>query len=148
MNAIRRMFSICALTILLVTALPSCAAFASALPGIIAAILDGAQVLDAIERFVNAYFIEHPDPAAQAKVTSAMVKCRSALNIALRSAHGAKDLDEKQVDKAFDDFKAAYIELIGLCKPYGVRPVSTGRLAASPGVLEVPEPVVFQRGAR
>lgn len=150
MTSIRRMLSIFVLTILpvaLVATLPGCAALTASLPVIIAAIIDGAQVIDAIEKFVDAYFVSHPDPIAQAKVAGAVAKCRSALNIALRSAQGAKEVDEQKVDAAFNDFKAAYLELLGLCKPYGVKPAG-GKLLASPGSLEVPEPLILTRGMR
>jgi len=148
LRAIFTIFTLTMLPAVLVTALPGCAAFAASLPAIIAAIIDGAQVLDAIEKFVNAYFVTHPDPVAQAKVNEAMVKCRSALNIALRSAQGAKNVDEQKVDQAFNDFKAAYLELITLCRPYGVRPSGNAKLQASPTALEVPEPLIITRGMR
>lgn len=134
-----------------VTVLPGCAAFAALLPGVIAAVLDGMQVIDAIEAFVARYFAAHPDPATQAKIDTAILKARAALNVALRSAQGAKNLDDAQIDKAFDDFKQAYLELMSLVKPYGVTQVSTGKLSATPtkdGKLEVPEPMAFKRGAK
>lgn len=153
-SALRRMLTIFTLTILpvvltvaLIAPAAGCAAFVASLPVIIAAILDGAQIIDAIEHFVDAYFVAHPDPIAQAKVSEAVARCRSALNIALRSAQGAQEVDEQKVDAAFNDFKAAYIALLGLCKPYGVQPAG-GKLAASPGKLEVPEPLILVRGLR
>ena len=118
-----------------------CAALGSLLPGVIAAVTDGAQILDMIERFVGSYFAAHPDAEAQRKVGDAVTKCRLALNAALRTAEGTKALTDEQVGYAFDDFKKAYLELRALTGPLGVR--SLGRLAAAPGTLEVPEPLAF-----
>lgn len=136
-----------ALALAAVLALSSsgCAAIGAALPGIIAAVTDGAAIIDAIERFVSNYFLSHPDPEAQKRIGEAVLKCRVALNVALRSAQGASKLSDEQVDAAFADFKVAYLELIGLTKPYGVVPAGGNRLRAAPGggVLEVPEPMAL-----
>ncbi len=123
-----------------------CAAIVSALPAIIAAVTDSVQILDTIEAFVANYFGSHPDPAHQAKVADALAKCRIALNVALRVANGAQAADNAQVDKAFEDFKVAYLDLLGLVKPLGVHQVDkSGRISAAPGVLYVPEPLAFQK---
>lgn len=122
---------------------PGCAAIAAALPDVIAAVTDGAQIIDAIEHFVALYFASHPDADKQKAVGEAITKARSALNLALRSAQGAKDLDDAKIDAAFADFKAAYLELIALCAPYGVKQAKVGRFAAAPGSLIVPEPIAF-----
>ena len=132
-----------AVTIALSTA--GCAALASVLPDVIAAVTDGAQILDVIERFVANYFASHPDAEAQKRLGDAVTRCRVALNVALRTAKAAKALDDQQVEAAFDEFKRAYLELLALTKPYGVHPAGDGRLRAAPGGgdLEVPEPLAF-----
>lgn len=127
-------------------ALSGCGAIISALPSIIAAVVDGGQILDAIEGFVSKWFVAHPDLELQKKVDNALDRCRMALNAALRVAQGAKDADEAKVDAAFENFKSAYIELINLVRPLGV--LSKGaELRATPTAdgksLEVPEPLAF-----
>lgn len=133
--------------------LTGCAAIAAVLPDVIAAVLDGMQIIDVIEQFVARYFQSHPDPVAQKKVDDAILKARTALNVALRSAQGAKNLDDAQIDKAFEDFKQAYLELMALVRPYGVTPASSpavmkATLSASGDTLTVPQPTAFKRGAR
>ncbi len=133
---------------LLVAAPLGCAALASALPTVLALVLDGMQVLDTIEAFVAHYFVQNPDAKAQEIVRQALTRCRAALNVALRSAQGAERLDQAQVDAAFDEFKKAYIALMSLVGPLGVRQVHGSTLRASlaaDGKLEVPEPLAFSR---
>lgn len=126
-------------------ALPTmgCAALGAVLPDVIAAVVDGQQILDAIADFVTKYFTNHPDPAAQTKVDEALAKARGALNVALRVAKGANGVANAQVDQAFADFEAAYLELVKLCAPYGVKvtPGHGARFQAAPGALYVPEPL-------
>lgn len=120
-----------------------CAAALAALPDIIAAVVDGAGVIDLIEQLVARYFVAHPDAEAQRKVDEAVQRCRLALNAALHAARGAKDVDDAAIDKAFDEFKAAYLELVRLTRPYGVRMGAGHALRAAPGELEVPEPAAL-----
>ena len=120
-----------------------CAPLFAALPDVIAAITDGAQIIDVIEHFVANYFVMHPDAEAQKKVAEAINRCRLSLNLALRTAQASKELNDQQVDAAFNDFKAAYIELLGLTKPYGVKPAGGKMMTARGDSLEVPEPLAF-----
>jgi hypothetical protein len=125
---------------------PACAQVLSYLPDVIAAVQDGAAIVDAIERFCIIYFAQHPDPVASAKVFEAIDKTRAALDLALRTAQAAKSLDDQSVNAAFDQFKQAYLALLVLVRPYGVQEASLpGPLAlrAQPGVLIVPQPIVF-----
>lgn len=126
--------------------LQGCAAVAGLLPDVIAYVTDGSQILDAIVAFVNNYFVAHPDPVAQAKFTDAMTKARSALNVALRTAQGAKSLDDASVDAAFADFKAAYLDLMTLVKPYGVvqNDLPAAKFTVSKDTLVVPPPLAFR----
>lgn len=131
----------------LVTATPGCAALVGALPSVIAAVMDGGQVLDTIAQFLSKYFAAHPDLEKQAAVDKALLKARSALNLALRAAEGAKAADDKNVDLAFENFKAAYLELLNLVKPYGVAQAMPGaplQASASGDKLDVPEPLAFK----
>lgn len=120
----------------------SCATVASALPAVVAAVTDGMMVIDTIERFVHAYFVAHPSAETQAAVDAAIEKTRIALNVALRTAQGAKDLDQAKVDEAFANFKTAYVELIALVTPLGVLP-GGDTMMARPHTLVVPDPVAL-----
>ncbi len=126
-----------------------CAAVAAALPGVLAVVQDGEQILSAIEGFVALVFAQHPDAELQAKVAQAVARARSALNLALRAAQGAKALGDQAVDAAFKEFEQAYLDLISLTRPLGVRPAGQARMAAAAGGggLDVPEPMAFRKGA-
>lgn len=131
-----------ALALALVATLPGCGAIISALPHVIAAVVDAVQVLDAIEAFVKRYFVENPDPPRELAVGKAIAKARGSLNAALRVAQGTEKLDQQKVDAAFADFKVAYQELLALVGPLGVKPAGT--LAASPNGLTVPTPMALK----
>lgn len=118
---------------------PGCAAIATALPHVIAAVVDAVQILDAIEAFVAQYFAAQPDKEKELKVAKAIAKTRAALNVALRSVEGAEKLDQQKVDEAFTSFKQAYQELIAIVGPLGVKPAGA-LMATQDGGLQVPEP--------
>lgn len=131
---------------LAITVPTGCAAVVAALPGIIAAVVDGMQVLDAIEAFVARFFASKPDAATQAKIQAALDKCRSALNVALRVAQGTDAASNAKTDAAFDEFKRAYLELLALVRPFGVQQASGAlRAEVSPAGdhLTVPEPLAL-----
>jgi hypothetical protein len=133
------------LTALLAFNVPACAAVVTTLPAIIAAVVDGALVLDTIASFIRRYFAAHPDPSNQdklLKVEIAIARARAALDAALRIAQGAEKLNQAKIDEAFADFRMAYQELLILVQPFGI---SSGgdKLAATPGGLKVPEPMAL-----
>ena len=138
--------------VLAAESISGCATVAAVLPDVISAVTDGAQILDAIESFMRLVFVAHPDPDTEAKVAAALAKARTALNVALRTAQGAKDVTDERVDQAFEEFKQAYLELLALCRPYGVTPAKLphARMATSGQTLQVPEPLAFRltRGSR
>lgn len=131
-----------ALALVTTLTLSSCAAVVAHLPTVVAAVTDAMLVLDSIERFVALYFVKHPDEDKAAKVAAALVRARGALNAALRSAEGAKQLDQGQVDAAFAEFREAYQALIALVGPLGVQPGGPA-LRAAPDTLIVPEPMAL-----
>ena len=119
-----------------------CAALMAALPDVIAAVIDGGHILDAIEAFLVG---QHPSAEDQKKISEAIGKARTALNAALRTAQGTQDLSDEKIDHAFDEFKVAYMELMSLVRPYGVRMATlpSARFATSREGLQVPEPMAF-----
>lgn len=143
-NVLQRI-AIAALAATLLVGTTSCAAVASILPHVIAAIVDGGQIIDRIAEYLSKWFAAHPDPVVQPKVELAITKCRAALSVALHAADGASKLDQAKVDAAFDDFKKAYLELIALASPYGVA-VEGGpvKARADGATLVVPQPLALK----
>jgi hypothetical protein len=122
-----------------------CAAVAAALPHVIAAIVDGGQIIDRIAEYLSKWFAMHPDPIVQPKVELAIAKARRALSAALHAADGADKLDQAKIDAAFDDFKKAYLELIALARPYGVSMEGEPpKLSADGTSLQVPPPLALK----
>lgn len=104
------------------------------------------MVVETIARFLETYLAAHPGKVDEAKIRGAVERTRTALNVALRIAQGAEKLDQAQVDAAFADFKAAYIDLLALAAPLGVQ---TGdKLMARPGIVNVPEPMALKLRVR
>jgi hypothetical protein len=122
-----------------------CAAVLSALPTVIAAVMDAFVILDAIDDFSDRYFKVHPDPGAQSKIDNAITKARASLNIALRTTQGAQDLSDQDIERAFASFRVAYQELLVLVGPIGIKSTSSGdnALSASSNQLVVPEPIAL-----
>jgi hypothetical protein len=140
MQRIARFFAVVALVASIATA-PSCATVAGYLPTVIAAVQDGALVLDTIERFADRYFESRPNAELQKKADIAIARTRSALDAALRAASGAQDLNDAKVDEAFAEFRRCYTDLVALLGPLGL---STGQaLRATPGGLTVPTPLAM-----
>lgn len=141
--------------VLLSLTLSGCALFktvASALPDVIAAVVDGMQVIDAIASFSDRWFANHPNPEAQKTVARAIDRARTSLNVALRLAQGTKNADDQKVNAAFEDFKAAYVDLLQLLRQFGLNVSSANqpgfKVTAGVGgaeTLEVPEPIAFRR---
>lgn len=125
---------------------PACAQTLAYLPTVIATVQDGIMVLDTIERFWRVWQARHPNQTTVPadKVDLALEKSRTSLNLALRAAQGTDKLNQAQVDQAFEEFKAAYTELVALVSNIGVK--SGGdKLQAGPGTLTVPEPLALKR---
>ncbi len=128
---------------LLLASTTACAALASALPTIVAAVTDGMLILDQIEEHMRLHFAANPNPGREKAVARALGKCRNALIAAQRTARGAGELDQQRVDAAFVDFQVAYRELAALVDGVpGLRLQRIGEppLTAAPDELVVPEP--------
>lgn len=100
-----------------------CAALSAAVP-VLAQVANVATnavtVLDAVESASEAFFTVKPDAAKQAAVARAISDCRLAIAAATATAQGAKDLDGKQADAAFAQFREAYKNLSALLEDVGV----------------------------
>lgn len=131
--------------VLTTTQTAGCAGLVSLLPKVVSIATDAAMILDGIQAFVSSYFVAAPNPELQAKVDDAITDCRVSLQIALRTADGAESLSRSEVDEAFDAFKAAYLELMQLVGPLGVKQALPGvdTMQVSPQSLTVPQPLAF-----
>lgn len=132
------------LSIFLTFTSSGCATIGMALPTILMAIQDGSLVLETIDSFVRTYFASKTDDERYIKIEKAIARSREALDAALRITQGADKLDQQKVDEAFADFKIAYNDLVALTAPLGVRTGAGGLLKASPGGLNVPEPLALK----
>jgi hypothetical protein len=132
-----------ALNLAFVCGTVGCASVISALPTVIAYTQSGMIVLDTIKSFVDKYFRRNVNLALEAKISNAINKAELALHAALTTAQGAKNLDQKQIDAAFVDFKMAYTDLMALVSPLGVNAKGTKLTTETDGTLTVPLPLAF-----
>jgi hypothetical protein len=117
----------------------SCATVVPYLPTVLSYVTTAINALNSIDAFVDAAV---PDGDAKKKIDMAIARTQSALAGAQAAIRGAEHLTQAQVDAAFDEFQRAYVELLILVKPYGVRTAEPGeRLSAMPGGLTVPSAI-------
>jgi hypothetical protein len=138
-----RRIGIFALALASLVTLPGCPEFWRVLPKVVQVVTDAILVLDQAEEFSRAYFAANPNPDLEKKVAKGIAKCRSALGAAQRAASGTEKLGQEQVDAAFADFRAAWVELSGLLA--GIPGLQVQRdgapmLSAAPGGVVLPEP--------
>jgi hypothetical protein len=140
-----RLLPLAAALALLMAAAPGCATVAAYLPTVIAAVTDGALVVDTIERFADRYFRSRPDAEFQKKVDVAIARTRSALDLILRTAGAADAHNQGDREKALAEFREAYTHLVALLGPIGLMTAPPGgALMAMPGDrLMVPEPMAL-----
>jgi hypothetical protein len=128
-------------------AIPACAGpgqnvIANDLPGITADVNEATLIVSTVETFSNMYFVTHPNPELQGKVSLAFSRVKMAASAALALARGAGDLQGSQGGAALAEFSGAYTDLLALVKSFGVStsaPKLGGpRMAAAPGGLVVP----------
>jgi hypothetical protein len=120
----------------------ACATLLPLIPQIVSIVTDAMNVLDIVDTAVNQYLRTHPNtpPEFAQKYAVLYAKTRTALNAATNSLKGVSDLDQKQYDSAFAEFKTAYLELTALLEKQGV--TTGGYLTASldSGPVRIPEP--------
>lgn len=145
MNKKLQRFTSTLLVILAVFATPlatsGCAALSAAVP-VLAEVANAATnagaVLDVVEDAAAAFFTARPDAGKQLAVARAIQDCRLALAAATATAQGAKDLDAKQADAAFTQFRDAYKHLAALLEDVGV---TSGGKFGGPTGAPLPEPL-------
>ncbi len=120
-----------------------CSTLSSNLPTVISYAESGMIVLDTIKTFADKYFRNNVNTALETKVFDGISKAELALHAALTAAQGAKNLDQKQIDAAFSDFKMAYMDLMGLVGPLGVTATGSSLVKGTTGGLIVPLPLAL-----
>lgn len=106
------------------------------LPTVIQYVQDAGMILDAIDRAVLPVLAMKQDKELSQKYASAMDSARQALQVALRSAEGGKQLSEKDLDAAFANFRQAYAQLTSLLQQANLMNAS-GTMSAVPGMVNV-----------
>lgn len=118
-----------------------CAAVIPMIPKIASVITDAIAILQIIDGAVQEFFRTHPDapPELRARYTALHAKSLAALNAANHSLEGVEDLDQNQVDAAFAEFRAAYLELRDFLASEGL--MVGGVVKAGDGTeIQIPEP--------
>jgi hypothetical protein len=126
------------------TVATGCAALSAAVPVLaqVATVATNAvSVLDAVEDASDAFFAVKPDAGKQAAVDRAIADCRLAIAAATATAQGAKDLDAKQADAAFTQFRDAYKNLAALLDDVGI---TSGGKFGGPAGRALPEPLALK----
>jgi hypothetical protein len=112
------------------------------LPQVVARAQDATQILQMVDLVARPYFAALPDGSAFSKYQLLYAAALAALNVGLRATEGATELNEGNVDDAFDDFAVAYGELMTYLGQHGlIRPDGTFG-AGKPRVL-VPDPLLL-----
>ncbi len=124
--------------------LGGCAAVMPVIPQIVSVVTDAMVIMGIIDNAAQEYFRTHPNvtPEARAKYVNLYQKALNALNTAQHALTGVEDLDQKQYDAAFSEFRKAYQELTDLLDRQGM--LNQGYLSAAPGEqVYVPAPVAL-----
>lgn len=87
---------------------------------VLAVVMDAQQILSVVEKAAEAFFVVMPNEEAKAQYEHHLALAKTALNTIVRIGQGAENLDAERIDKAFDDFKVAYVHLTTLLKTIGV----------------------------
>jgi len=81
---------------------------------------DAQAVLNIISIIEKTFFGSAPNAELQRQIEQKLLEAQLALDIAVRSLNGAKDLSGEQVDSAFAEFRKAYESLVDLLKLAGI----------------------------
>jgi hypothetical protein len=129
-------------TIVLALSLFGCGAIMQALPVVAGVLSDASQTLEVIDVAVQEW-IRTTNPPEQHRIKYAKIKqnAHRALSTATHTVQGASDLDQKQYDAAFAEFKQAFGEMKSFLEDTGA--MGGGALSASGEAAEIPEPLAL-----
>lgn len=115
---------------------------------VITEILDAQQKMKALDAAAQAWFEKYPNESMQKKWNGAMDKANAAIDVALKTTHGAQDAAEQDVAGAMDNWIAAWQTLRELGTSIGFVGAN-GTMNAGPAtgvVLDEPLAVKRSRG--
>lgn len=122
--------------------LTGCPQLAKVLPivqTIITEIMDAERKLERVDGAAQDWFKKYPNEAMQSQWNTAVETAKAGLDVANKTAHGARDVGSVDPVAAFQHFNAAWVKLIELGTKIGI--VSPGgEYGAGPNVGIVVEP--------
>lgn len=128
----------------LALSLVGCAAVVKALPVIASVIADAHQTMDIIDVAAQEWVrTTNPPDEHRRKYAELRSATLRSLNIANRAVTGAQDIDQKQYDAAFQEFKAAFAELKAFLQERGVMNAGALKSSADGTPEPVPEPLAL-----
>lgn len=136
------------LTAVLLCCLSACASWPKMLPivtDILAVVVEANQTMQQIQA-AAAPLVKMLPAEQQTQIAKAEVKANAALRVLTAMAHGGKELQQAEVDKAFADFATAYRELVSLLESSSVLVAAPGgdvkaHAFAGPGGVVVVDPM-------
>lgn len=148
-----RLFVSLLLALSFAISLPACAAVGPLLPKLVSVITDAVVTLNVIDSAVEQWVARHPevDPKVVAAYRAAYARCEAALAAANHALAGAKDLDQDDVDAAFEEFRIAYLALRDMLVLDRIAvPTPNGELSVGSApdaiVLPTPEALTYRIG--
>jgi hypothetical protein len=121
-----------------------CASLIPILTDVITYVQDASAILNVVLVAEKEFFQVAPNPSLQKQIEQKVVEAQLALDTAIRTTRGVKDLSSDQVDAAFAEFRQAYASLVDLLKMAGVvSPTPDGKAFAAPRGLLIPTPLAM-----
>jgi hypothetical protein len=141
MNKLRSLLLVC---VLLTLPLSACAGLGAALHAVDSAVNDSSQALNVIQTTFNVYQASHPvSPEQRALFDKLLMSALLTLRTGSAAVAPLHDLDQKQYDAAFKDFRVAYAALRNYLVVQGITPGSVGLVGAGRTSDDFPEPAVL-----
>jgi hypothetical protein len=122
-----------------------CAAAIASLPVIIADAQDAALVLNTIAEIVNALNL---DPATATKVHQAIALALTADDAVTKLAQGGQDVNQAQLDAAFQNFEGAFTDVMTLVAPLGITTGNVPKATRTASGWVVPTPDILLKVRR
>lgn len=124
---------------------PACSSVLKALPTVIKYVQDAQMILDMIDRQAQPLLEQFGSDEVREEYAKALHTTQQALHLALRATKGTDELSKEQVDEAFENFREAYKNLLGVLRRAGLMNAD-GSMKAAPGhaPITVPDPMALK----
>jgi hypothetical protein len=120
------------LCLMLTLSVTACAGLGAVLRAVDTAVNDSGQALDIIQTTFNVYQSTHEvSPEQRAYFQKLIANAYLTLRTGSQAVAPLKDIDQKEYDAAFKDFKAAYVALRDYLVAEGITPAGVGLVGAS-----------------